>query len=60
MYFIFVESTSFHSDIYFTFCKIVPSALPHFENKSLQMNILSFKKKKRKKAIKEKNKQTGN
>lgn len=36
-YFILYESTSFHSDIYFMSCKIVPSALPHFENKSLEM-----------------------
>lgn len=35
----FYESTSFHSDIYFMSCKIVPSALPHSENKWLEMKI---------------------
>lgn len=45
MYFILYESTRFHSDIYFMSCKIVPSALPHFENKIIVNEVFFFLKK---------------
>lgn len=51
-YFILYESTSFHSDIYFMSCKIVSSALPHFENKSLKMIFFFLNNDKRKKTPK--------
>lgn len=54
MYFIFYESTSFHSDIYFMSCKIVPSALPHSENKWLEMKFFFFKKSDKRKKTKQK------
>lgn len=54
MYFILYESTSFHSDIYFKSCKIVPSALPHSEKQIIRNEVFSFLKKvtKKKKKIK--------